>query len=66
MKYRSEICEVMHQDAIADFKVGAISDTRMREYDELCLTPEALQDKYAQGNNTHETVNMEHADLATA
>jgi DNA-binding transcriptional regulator YiaG len=66
MKYRSEICEVMHQDAIADFKVGAISEARLREYDELCLTPEALQDKIAQGNNAHEAANIEHAGLVTA
>jgi hypothetical protein len=37
MKYKSEICEVMYQDALADFEVGAISEARMREYDEMCL-----------------------------
>jgi putative transcriptional regulator len=41
MKYKSEIYEVMHQDAIADFEVGAISETRMREYDEMCLVQES-------------------------
>jgi DNA-binding transcriptional regulator YiaG len=56
----------MHQDAIADFKVGAISEARMREYDELCLSEEALQDATAKGDITHETVNIEHADLVTA
>jgi DNA-binding transcriptional regulator YiaG len=40
MKYKSEICEAMHQDAIADFEVGAISEARMREYDEMCLVQE--------------------------
>jgi len=40
MKYKSEICEVMHQDAMADFKVGAISEERMREYDKMCLVKE--------------------------
>ena len=40
MKYRSEICEVMHQDALADFEVGAISEAKMREYDEMCLVQE--------------------------
>ena len=40
MKYKSEICEVMHQDARADFEVGAISEVRMREYDEMCLVQE--------------------------
>jgi len=37
MKYKSEIFEVLHQDAIADFEAGAISESRMREFDEMCL-----------------------------
>ena len=37
MKYKSEIYKAMHQDATADFEVGAISEARMREYDEMCL-----------------------------
>jgi DNA-binding transcriptional regulator YiaG len=37
MKYRSEICEVMYQDALYDFRAGVISEAEMREYDELCL-----------------------------
>ena len=40
MKYRSEICEVMHQDALYDFKNGVISEAEMREYDEMCLIQE--------------------------
>ncbi|MDR2718546.1 MAG: hypothetical protein LBB89_10865 [Treponema sp.] len=40
MKYKSEICKVMHQDAMADFEVGAISEARMREYDQDCLVQE--------------------------
>ena len=40
MKYKSEIYEVMHNDAIADFEVGAISEARMREFDEMCLVQE--------------------------
>jgi len=30
----------MHQDAMADFKVGAISEERMLEYDKYCLVNE--------------------------
>jgi hypothetical protein len=30
----------MHQDAIADFEVGAIPEARIREYDEMCLVQE--------------------------
>jgi len=46
-KYRSEICEVMHQDAMADFEIGAISEARMKEYDELCFVqePEAVYEE---------------------
>jgi hypothetical protein len=49
-----------------DFKLGFISEARMREYDELCLTPEAFKEKYAQNSDAHETVNIEHTDLVTA
>jgi putative transcriptional regulator len=40
MKYKSEIFEVIHQDAVANYEVGAISEARMREYDEMCLVQE--------------------------
>ena len=40
MKYKSEIFEVVHQDATEMFKIGAISEARMREYDEMCLVDE--------------------------
>jgi DNA-binding transcriptional regulator YiaG len=38
MKYKSEIYEVIYQSAVEKFKIGAISESRMREYDEMCLT----------------------------
>ena len=40
MKYKSEILEMIHENAISNFKIGAISETRMREYDEICLAEE--------------------------
>ena len=40
MKYKSEIYEVVHQDAVANYEVGAISDTEMREFDEMCFVKE--------------------------
>ena len=40
MKYKSEIYMVIHQDAIADFEVGAISEAQMREFDQMCLVQE--------------------------
>ena len=39
-KYRSEILGVIYEDALADFRVGAISEERLREYAEGCLVPE--------------------------
>jgi putative transcriptional regulator len=41
MRYKSEIFEVVHQDATEMFKIGGISEARMREYDEMCLVQEA-------------------------
>jgi putative transcriptional regulator len=40
MKYKSEIYEVVHQDAAEMFKIGAISEERMREFDKMCLASE--------------------------
>jgi putative transcriptional regulator len=44
MRYKSEIYEVIHQDAVANFEVGAISAARMREYDEMCLVREPAKE----------------------
>ena len=38
MKYRSDILEIIHENASANFEIGAISEARMREYDKMCLT----------------------------
>jgi hypothetical protein len=40
MKYKGEVYEVVHQDAVAMYEVGAISAERMKEYDEMCLVQE--------------------------
>jgi len=40
MKYKSEIYEVVHQDAVEMYKIGAISEERMKEYDKKCLVQE--------------------------
>ncbi|GBU29683.1 hypothetical protein R84B8_03256 [Treponema sp. R8-4-B8] len=61
MKYKSDILETIHESATEKFHIGAFSEARMREYDELCLTSET-----SKNNNAHETVNIEHADLVTA
>ena len=64
--YESDIAEMVHENAMLDFKLGFISEAEMREYDELCLPEEALQGKTAHGATVTETVNIEHADLVTA
>jgi DNA-binding transcriptional regulator YiaG len=48
MKYESDILKMIHENAIANYKIGILSEAEMREYDELCLPPEALKDKTAQ------------------
>jgi len=40
-KYKSEIYEVIHQDALANFEVGAISKARLREYEKFCFVEES-------------------------
>jgi DNA-binding transcriptional regulator YiaG len=37
MVCKSEIYEVVHQDAKAMFEIGAISEAKMQEFDEMCL-----------------------------
>jgi DNA-binding transcriptional regulator YiaG len=66
MAYKSEIYEVVHQNATAMFEIGAISETKMREFDEMCLVQETSQDNNTQCDIAHEAANIEHADLVTA
>jgi len=40
MKYKSEIFEVIHQDAMANFEIGAISKAEMKKFDKMCLVKE--------------------------
>ena len=40
MKYKSEIYEVIHQDAMANFEIGAISKAEMKKIDKMCLVKE--------------------------
>ena len=44
MTYKSEIFMVIHQDATDMFEIGAISKSRMKEYDEMCLVQEPETD----------------------
>ena len=40
MRYKSDILEVIHQSAVEKYEIGAISKTKMLEYDEMCLEKE--------------------------
>jgi len=37
MIYNNEIQKAMHKEAVEMFKIGVITEARMREYDEMCL-----------------------------
>jgi len=64
MKYESEIFEVMHQEAKEMYKIGAISEARMREYDEMCLsTPKT---EYKSSAVYADSVNIQNISHATA
>jgi DNA-binding transcriptional regulator YiaG len=62
MKYESDIAEMIHENAINEFKLGLISEEKMREYDEMCLEHETPLDNASKDG----TVKIEHPDLATA
>jgi len=40
MKYKSGILEMIHENAKTNYEIGAISEARMCEYDEMCLVKE--------------------------
>jgi DNA-binding transcriptional regulator YiaG len=48
MRYKSEIFEVVHQDATEMFKIGGISEARMWEYDAMCLVQEPEESYHAE------------------
>ena len=58
-KYKSEIYEVVHQDAMANFEVGAISEARMREFDEMCFVQKP-ETAYAEHSSITEHVLAAH------
>jgi DNA-binding transcriptional regulator YiaG len=66
MKYESEILKVIHQDAKAMYKIGAITEARMREYDEACLACPKAEKKSSPVYADDNSVNVEHISHATA
>jgi DNA-binding transcriptional regulator YiaG len=65
MKYESEILEAMHQEAIEMFKIGAITEARMREYDEMCLSNPKTENKSTPVYTDDNSVNNKHISHAT-
>ena len=41
MNYKSDIFKVIHQSALDKYEIEAISEARMREYNEMCLVEES-------------------------
>jgi DNA-binding transcriptional regulator YiaG len=60
--YDSDIAEMVHENAMLDFKMGFISEAQMRKFDKLCLTKKAYKAKTARGA----AASIEHAELITA
>jgi putative transcriptional regulator len=40
-KYKSDAFQAIHEDAEANFEIGAISEKEMKEFDKVCLVEEA-------------------------
>jgi len=66
MKYESEILKVMHQEAKEMYKIGVITEARMREYDEMCLPSPKTKNKSSPVHAKDNSVNVEHISHATA
>jgi len=66
MKYESEIIEAMHQEAKEMYKIGVITEARMREYDEMCLSNPKMEKKSSSAYADNNSVNVEKIKQATA
>jgi DNA-binding transcriptional regulator YiaG len=67
MKYKSEILQVLHEDAVEMYKIGGITEASMREYDEACLINPKVERKSATVyNKENAAVNVEQISHATA
>jgi len=65
MKYESEISKIIHENAKEKFKIGAITESRMREYDEMCLKNPNVKNTASEYNNDN-TTNIEQINHVTA
>jgi len=64
MKYESDILETIHESATEMFKIGAISEKRMREYDKMCLASDKKVSKTDAAETAALETKTERADLA--
>jgi len=59
MKFKSGILEMIHENAAANYEIGAISETRMREYDEMCCEKDLKSDYItSKTNNSMQIENL--------
>jgi len=66
MKYESEALKVIHQDAKAMYKCGVITEARMREYDEMCLSNPKTKNKSSPVYTKDNSVDINHINHVTA
>jgi len=66
MKYKSEILEVLHENAVEMYKIGGITEASMLEYDEMCLSNPKTEKKSSSSYANNNSVNVEHISPATA
>ena len=61
-EYESEILQVVHEDMKGMHQLGIISDTKMREFDKMCLASETDAAETSSAQKTE----VKHAELVTA
>jgi DNA-binding transcriptional regulator YiaG len=66
MKYKSEILEVLHENAVEMYKIGGITEASMREYDEMCLVNPKTKNKSSPVYANDNSMNVEHTRHASA
>jgi DNA-binding transcriptional regulator YiaG len=66
MKYEREILKVMHKEAKEMYKIGAISEARMREYGEMCLSNPKTKNKSSPVYTDDNSADIKQISHATA
>ena len=66
MKYKSEIFEVLHENAVEMYKVGGITEASMREYDEMCLVTPKSNKKSASVHKEEKPITKKHRTPVSA